>query len=73
MHETGHAGSGFGYDNEFPRHAVCLRPFRLAARCVTNREWQAFIAEGVSLITDHPVTGVDSKDSKWGLENCWGE
>jgi len=28
---------------------------------------------GTVLITDHPVAGVDSKDSKWGLENCWGE
>jgi fructose transport system substrate-binding protein len=28
---------------------------------------------GTALITDHPVAGVDSKDSKWGLENCWGE
>ena len=28
---------------------------------------------GTVLITDHPVAGVDSKDSKWGLEICWGE
>jgi fructose transport system substrate-binding protein len=28
---------------------------------------------GTELITDHPVAGVRSKDSKWGLENCWGE
>lgn len=28
---------------------------------------------GTVLITDHPVTGVDSRDSRWGLENCWGE
>ena len=28
---------------------------------------------GTVLITDRPVAGVDSKDSKWGLENCWGE
>jgi fructose transport system substrate-binding protein len=27
---------------------------------------------GTVLITDHPAPGVDSKDSKWGLENCWG-
>jgi fructose transport system substrate-binding protein len=27
---------------------------------------------GTVLITDHPVAGVDSRDSKWGLENCWG-
>jgi fructose transport system substrate-binding protein len=28
---------------------------------------------GTALITDHPVAGVESEDSKWGLENCWGE
>jgi fructose transport system substrate-binding protein len=28
---------------------------------------------GVTLITDKPQTGVDSKDSKYGTENCWGE
>jgi fructose transport system substrate-binding protein len=32
-----------------------------------------FYNTGTVLITDHQVTGVDSKDSKWGLENCWGE
>jgi len=24
------------------------------------------------LITDKPQTGVDSKDTKFGLANCWG-
>lgn len=28
---------------------------------------------GVVLITDNPVDGIDSEDSTWGLENCWGE
>lgn len=27
---------------------------------------------GVTLITDKPQAGVDSKDSKYGTENCWG-
>jgi len=27
---------------------------------------------GVTLITDDPVDGVESKDSKYGLANCWG-
>ena len=31
-----------------------------------------FTNTGVVLITDHPVPGVDSKDTTWGLENCWG-
>ncbi|GAA0666977.1 substrate-binding domain-containing protein [Kitasatospora atroaurantiaca] len=27
---------------------------------------------GVTLITDKPQTGVDAKDTAFGLENCWG-
>jgi ergothioneine biosynthesis protein EgtB len=44
--EIGHAGEGFAFDNETPRHAVALRPFRLASRPVSNREWLAFIEAG---------------------------
>ena len=28
---------------------------------------------GVTLITDNPVEGVESEDTAFGLENCWGE
>ena len=31
-----------------------------------------FTNTGVVLITDHPVEGVESQDTTWGLENCWG-
>jgi fructose transport system substrate-binding protein len=27
---------------------------------------------GSQLITDKPVSGLDSKDTAWGLQNCWG-
>jgi len=44
--EIGHDGKGFAFDNEGPRHAVHLRPFKLAARPVTNGEYRAFIEDG---------------------------
>jgi ergothioneine biosynthesis protein EgtB len=44
--EIGHGRPGFCFDLELPRHTVCLRPFRLAAKPVTNRDWLAFIAAG---------------------------
>jgi ergothioneine biosynthesis protein EgtB len=45
--EVGHdAQTGFGFDNEGPRHMVRLAPFALARRLVTNGEWQAFIDDG---------------------------
>jgi fructose transport system substrate-binding protein len=31
-----------------------------------------FVDTGVTLITDEPVDGVESKDTAFGLENCWG-
>jgi ergothioneine biosynthesis protein EgtB len=44
--EIGHDGSGFGFDNELPRHQQWLDPYRLADRLVTNGEWQQFMADG---------------------------
>jgi dimethylhistidine N-methyltransferase len=44
--EIGHAGDGFAFDNETPRHKVWLEPFRLADRLITNGEWLAFMADG---------------------------
>jgi fructose transport system substrate-binding protein len=31
-----------------------------------------FVDTGVTLITDQPAAGVESKDAAWGLQNCWG-
>ena len=44
--QIGHDGEGFAFDLEAPRHSVHLRPFRLATRPVSNREWSEFIAAG---------------------------
>lgn len=45
VREIGHAGQGFAFDNEGPRHAVYLQPYKLADRLVTNAEWMAFMAD----------------------------
>jgi ergothioneine biosynthesis protein EgtB len=44
--DIGHAGDGFCFDNELPRHQVFLQPYRLASRLVSNGEFAAFIAAG---------------------------
>jgi ergothioneine biosynthesis protein EgtB len=46
IYEIGHAGAGFAFDNEAPRHRVWLEPFRIANRLVTNGDYAAFIADG---------------------------
>jgi ergothioneine biosynthesis protein EgtB len=44
--EIGHSGQAFAFDCESPRHRVIRSAYRLANRCVTNREWLEFIADG---------------------------
>src|SRR5712691_67543 len=46
IHKIGHAGAGFAFDNESPRHDVLLRLFRLASRLVTNAEYLQFMNDG---------------------------
>jgi ergothioneine biosynthesis protein EgtB len=46
MQEIGHAGKGFHFDNETPRHAVLLQDYALGSRLVTNGEYLEFIEQG---------------------------
>ncbi|WP_249729129.1 ergothioneine biosynthesis protein EgtB [Acidovorax sp. CCYZU-2555] len=46
LHEIGHAGQGFAFDNESPRHRVYLNAFALASLPVSNAEYQAFVDGG---------------------------
>ncbi|KAA0088978.1 sugar ABC transporter substrate-binding protein [Trinickia soli] len=39
----------------------------------TGKKVSGYTDTGVTLITDKPMSGVDSKDTKFGLENCWGK
>jgi ergothioneine biosynthesis protein EgtB len=57
--EIGHAGAGFAFDNETPRHKVWLRPYALANRLVTHGEWREFVADG------------GYRDPRWWLSAGW--
>lgn len=38
----------------------------------TGTKPTGFTDTGTVIITDNPVSGVDSEDTAWGMENCWG-
>lgn len=46
VHHIGHAGNGFAFDCETPRHRQFVEDFQLADRLVSNREYLSFIADG---------------------------
>ena len=57
--EIGHAGPGFAFDNEQPRHRQWLAPYALADRLVTQGDWAAFVADG------------GYRDPRWWLAAGW--
>jgi ergothioneine biosynthesis protein EgtB len=46
LREIGHAGPGFCFDNETPRHRVWLDGFQIATHPVTHGDFIEFIADG---------------------------
>lgn len=46
VHEIGHRGGDFAYDNEGPRHRQFMEPFELADRLVTCGEYLEFMEDG---------------------------
>ncbi|MDM0039834.1 ergothioneine biosynthesis protein EgtB [Variovorax sp. J22G21] len=44
--QVGHAGEGFAFDNETPRHQLLLQPFEIADRLVSCGDYAQFIADG---------------------------
>ncbi|MFD8498461.1 substrate-binding domain-containing protein [Amycolatopsis sp. NPDC059657] len=38
----------------------------------TGKKPSGFINTGSAVITDKPLPGIESHDTAWGLENCWG-
>jgi len=45
LQSIGHLGTGFGFDNEGPRHPVFVGPHELASRLVSCREYREFMAD----------------------------
>ena len=52
IHSIGHAGEGFAFDNEGPRHEVLLRPFRIAL--ARGHQWRVAGVHGRRRISQRP-------------------
>ncbi|HTU00835.1 MAG TPA: ergothioneine biosynthesis protein EgtB [Candidatus Sulfotelmatobacter sp.] len=85
--DVGHDGSGFAFDNEWPRHRTYLRPFKLASRLVTNgeylefmkaggyRDWRFWMSEGWKLIQAKGWTAPlywEQVDGTWSTQTLAG-
>ncbi len=44
--DIGHAGTGFAFDNETPRHRAFVAPFEIASHPVTQGEFLTFVEDG---------------------------
>lgn len=58
-HAIGAPTTGFAFDNEAPRHAELVEPFRLATRPVANADVLEFIEDG------------GYRDPRWWLSDGW--
>jgi fructose transport system substrate-binding protein len=57
---------------QFPRKMAEQGVTAAVAYAKTGRKPSGFINTGSAVITDKPLPGVESHDSAWGLQNCWG-
>jgi ergothioneine biosynthesis protein EgtB len=80
LHEVGHDGEGFCFDNEGPRHRVHLEDFAIASRAVTVADWLAFMDDGGYQRPDLWLSdgwrtvqeqGWRSPDYWWDVDGTW--
>jgi ergothioneine biosynthesis protein EgtB len=71
--EIGHAGGGFCFDNETPRHRAWLAPFEIASYPVTHGDFVDFIDDGGYRRPELWLSaGWDALKSRgWGAPQYW--
>jgi fructose transport system substrate-binding protein len=57
---------------QFPVKMASLGVDDVVTYARTGRKPSGFIDTGATIITDHPVPGLASKDTAWGAKACWG-
>ena len=57
---------------QYPLKMAQWASTRASTYAKTGKKVSGYTDTGVTLITDKPMKGVDSKDTKFGMERCWG-
>ena len=57
---------------QYPLMMAAMGVDAVVEYATTGKKASGYVDTGVTLITDNPMTGVDSKDTVYGLEKCWG-
>ncbi|MGH6762098.1 MAG: substrate-binding domain-containing protein [Phyllobacterium sp.] len=58
---------------QFPAKMAAMGIDAVVEYAASGKKPSGFVNTGSFLITDKPVDGLESKDTTWGLENCWGD
>jgi fructose transport system substrate-binding protein len=57
---------------QFPAKMAELGIAAIIKYAKTGEKPSGYVNTGCQLISDNPMTGIESKDSAWGLQNAWG-
>ncbi len=57
---------------QFPKKMAAMGVDAVAEYAKTGKKPSGFVDTGHFTIAAKPLPGIDSKDPKWGLANCWG-
>src|SRR5215211_507787 len=66
------AGKIAATSQQYPLRMAQMGVDALVKAIKTGEVPSGYIDTGVTLITDEPVEGIESEDTTYGLENCWG-
>jgi fructose transport system substrate-binding protein len=58
---------------QFPAKMAALGVDAAVEYAKSGKKPSGFQNTGSMVITDHPVPGIPSQDTAWGLRNCWGK
>ncbi|WP_292855415.1 substrate-binding domain-containing protein [Mesorhizobium sp.] len=58
---------------QFPYKMAAMGVDAVVEYAASGKKPSGFVNTGSFLITDKPIPGIDSKDTEWGLKNCWGD